>query len=373
MEHGHTRLSAEHSTAADAVRCPDASGGRGEERANIRTYTSPMRRRRGTPRVLIVGWGFIGSALGHRLIAHGASVTALTRSEGPRTSAGRRAGANIVTADPTDRIQLNELISGADHVVFAVGGLTPLSAALDPELEVTSTLIPLVSVLEAVRFRPGVGVTYLSSGGTVYGGHPRLPVRETDPLRPISQYGASRAAGEMFVQMYADTFGVAAQIVRCANVYGPGQLHDRGQGVVAVFLHRVAAGLPLAISGDGSAVRDYVYIDDVATVLATLVTTGMDVGVLNVGSGQGHTVLEVLEEVQRALGRTAIVEFQPPPRHEVGAVVLDTSKLKSLLGFEPTVFATGVQLSAATSARTSLRLPHGLVGRAVEATSLVTD
>jgi UDP-glucose 4-epimerase len=327
---------------------------------------------RGGRKVFIVGWGFIGSALGHRLLSTGAEVTALTRSESARVTAGRRAGARVLVGDAADRTRLTELLDGSDHVVFAVGGLTPLSSAHDPELEVASTLIPLVSVLDSIRDRPGVGITYLSSGGTVYGDHPRLPARETDPLRPISQYGVSRAAGEMFVQMYADTFGVPTQVVRCSNVYGPGQTHDRGQGVVAVFLHRVAAGAPLVISGDGSAVRDYVFIDDVARVLATLATTGADLGVLNLGSGQGHTVLQVLEEVQRALGRTAVVEFQPPPRHQVGAIVLDTSKLRTVMDFSPTSFQDGVA-AAAAGMRTPLRLPRTLLRKPAETPTLVTD
>jgi UDP-glucose 4-epimerase len=237
---------------------------------------------------------------------------------------------------------LEDALVGIDHVLFAGGGLLPPLAAASPFADVTGVLGPLLMTLEALRARTEIGLTYVSSGGTVYGNATELPVSETAPLRPVSPYGVSRLAAEMYIGMYARTFGLSAHIVRCANVYGPGQRHDRTQGAVAVFLHRVAAGMPVTIIGDGATTRDYVYVEDVARALTLLIVQSVDFDVVNLGSGHGQTVMEVLEVVSRVVGLPALLDFQPRRDQDVESIVLDISKLRSLVDFKPTPFEMGV-------------------------------
>jgi UDP-glucose 4-epimerase len=311
-----------------------------------------------SPTVLVVGWGFIGAAVGQRLLSKGSAVVGLTRSETPRTALARRAGARMSISDAADAAVLGDLVAGVDHVVFAAGGLTPLSSTIDPAREASAFLTPLIAVLEALRRHPRVQLTFISSGGTVYGEPAALPVSETAAVRPISQYGVACAAGEMYVRMYSTTFGVAADILRCSNVYGPGQPHGRGQGAVAVFLHRVARGIPIQVAGDGHAVRDYVHVGDVAFAVDALLTMRGDHGVVNVGSGEGHSVSEVLETVQRVVGREAVVRFLPPAVHDVQSVVLDIAKLRSLVAYAPVLFEEGVRMTfAAASAPSPAQRP----------------
>jgi UDP-glucose 4-epimerase len=248
----------------------------------------------------------------------------------------------MVIGDAEDPAVVEDALAGVDHVVCAAGGLLPPEAQERPAADAVATLSPLLSLLEALRERASVGLTYLSSGGTVYGNPLRPTARETDPVAPISAYGVSRAAAEMYVQMYGRTHGFPVQIVRCANVYGPGQPAERSQGAVATFLHRVAAGLPLRIVGDGSAIRDYVYVGDVADAIASLVLGQRDVGIVNVGSGRGHTVLEVVEHVSNTVGRPAVLEFLPARPHDVGAIVLDIAKLTALIDYAPLSLSEGL-------------------------------
>jgi len=316
------------------------------------------------PRVLVIGWGFIGEALGQRLADEGVAVAGLTRSETPRTAAARVRGIRVTIGDATQPAVLADALAGVDHVLYGAGGLLPPSAAERPLDDLRGTLSPVISTLEALRRRPGVGLTYLSSGGTIYGNPVRIPVRETDPVRPISAYGVSRLSGELYAQMYAMTFGVPVQIVRCANVYGPGQKHDRTQGAVAVFLHRIAAGLPITILGDGSAVRDFVFIGDVSRALCRMITDQLDVGVVNIGSGHGHTVTEVVGLVSGVVGRPALIEYQPRRRHDVDAVVLDVSRLRSFLPYAPVKLHDGLRTTWSAQQEaipTSLREPSAHV------------
>lgn len=294
-------------------------------------------------RVLVVGWGFIGAAAGVRLRTDSTTVTAFTRSETTRTRAARDAGIDVIIAGADSRAALENALTDVTHVLYTAGGLLPPSASADPMADAGATLAPLIHTLEAVAARPGITMTLVSSGGTVYGNPARLPVRETDPLLPISPYGASRLASETYAQTYARAFGTGVRIVRCANVYGPGQPADRSQGAVAVFLHRVSSGLPVEVVGDGSTVRDYVYIDDVATALADLIHRDIEFDTVNLGCGAGHSVAELLEKVATVVGRSPIIQYRPPRRHDVRAIVLDIRKLRSLIAYSPTTLDDGLR------------------------------
>jgi UDP-glucose 4-epimerase len=261
------------------------------------------------PRILVVGWGFLGAAVGISLFDHGADVSGLTRSETSRTQAARLRGFDVVIGDAANRLTMERSVRGVEHVVYVAGGLDPPTAALRPLDDAVGTLSPLLCALETLRSHEDVSLTYISSGGAVYGNPPHIRATETDPPRPVSTYGVSRLAGETYSQMYAASFSIPTQVVRCSNVYGPGQSHTRPQGVVAVFLNRVAAGLTISIVGDGTSIRDYVHIDDVTSALARLVLNRVDCGVVNLGSGSGHTVIDLLEVVGETIGRSPAVDL----------------------------------------------------------------
>ena len=293
----------------------------------------------------MVGWGFLGAAVGRRLAHDGVYVAGLTRSESPETSRARVEGVGMAIGDAADPSCLAAALVGVDHVVCAAGGLLPPEAQEDPRRDAIATLSPLLALLEALRRRPSIGLTYLSSGGTVYGNPPNPTASETDPVAPVSAYGASRLAAEVYAQTYGRTHGFSVQIIRCANAYGPGQPAERSQGAVAVFLHRVAAGLPIRILGDGAATRDYVFIGDLAFAVSGLVREHREVDIVNVGSGRGCSVLDLIEHVSNAVGRLAVLEFLPGRRHDVRSIVLDITQLRSLMEYNPVSLADGLRLT----------------------------
>jgi UDP-glucose 4-epimerase len=226
-------------------------------------------------------------------------------------------------------------------------------------------LLPLLTLLESLRDRPQVSLTYISSGGAVYGNPAHLPVSESDPTRPISPYGALHVAAEVYAQMSARRSHAKLRIVRCANVYGPYQAHDRDQGAVAVFLDRISREQPIRIFGDGLALRDYVFVADVADVVARVVLGGLDVGTVNLGSGRGLTVLEIVRAISDAAGKPAHIEFAPGRNFDVRGVILDISRLQSIMAYRPTDFVRGLELTAAAYNET-------LRGRAVAQTEMLT-
>lgn len=295
------------------------------------------------PRVLVVGWGFLGAAIGRRLSNDGAIVAGLTRSLTPRGLEARVAGIDVVIGDAGEPDTVQRSMHGIDHVIYVAGGLDPPHAAQRPLDDAVRTLSPLLCTLESLRVHPDTSFTYVSSGGAVYGNPVNAVAVETDLAQPISPYGVSRLAGESYARMYAGTFGIPTRIVRCANAYGPGQSHSRPQGAVAVFLHRIAAGLTATIFGDGTATRDYVHVDDIASALSQLVLSRINCGVVNVGSGSGHTVVALLKIIAEIVEREPMTVFVPQRPYDVHSIVLDISKLRRLIQFDPTPLEAGVR------------------------------
>jgi UDP-glucose 4-epimerase len=300
--------------------------------------------------VLVIGWGFLGSAIGQRLLADGRKVKGLTRSHTWRSGAGLRAGAHIIVGDAGNAELLDDALRDVDHVVFAVGGHSPPTAAAQPSVAAMAMLLPLLAVTEALRERPHIALTYMSSGGAVYGNPLRLPVSEDDAARPISPYGASHLSAEIYAQMAARRSGSLLQILRCSNVYGPHQAHGGDQGAVAIFLHRINRGEPIKVFGDGSALRDYVFVEDVAGVVSRVVIDRIDTGTVNVASGIGMSVLDVARTISNAVGREPLIDHQRERSFDVRDIVLDIARLQTFLPYVPTDFVTGLTATAAAYA-----------------------
>jgi UDP-glucose 4-epimerase len=302
-------------------------------------------------RVLVVGLGFIGSHVVAALHRAGVPTTILTRSAVPGGAQGSPALriATLVRGDAADPALVGQAIEGASHVVYCAGGLMPAQSNLHPTADIELALPPLISVLEVLRQRPGIGITFLSSGGTVYGNPLRLPVDEDHPTDPITSYGVMKLASEKYIRMYTSLYGVPGRILRCSNVYGEGQPPDRGQGVIAAFLHRALTDQPMAMFGDGSVVRDYLYAGDLADLVVRLVGLG-GIGELgdkselaNVGSGVGTSLKTVVELVETVTGRAVQVEHKPGRAFDIGEIVLDISRLRRLVAFDPVPLEAGIR------------------------------
>jgi UDP-glucose 4-epimerase len=249
---------------------------------------------------------------------------------------------NLHLGDAADAADLNAVLGEVRHVVYTAGGLLPAASEENPERDASLTLAPLRGVLEALRERPGVRLSYVSSGGTVYGQPERLPVSEEAPTRPLGTYGRLHLICEEEIERYRVEHSLPARILRCSTVYGEHQQPDRGQGAVATFLHRIERGKPIHLYGDGGTIRDYVYAGDVAKTLVRLIDRKDGPMVLNVGSGKGTSLRELLELVERETGRRATVEQRGERGFDVHAIVLDSSRLRAMLDFEPTPIEDGI-------------------------------
>lgn len=295
-------------------------------------------------RVLVVGLGFIGTHVAAEIAATGESPRVLTRSApSPDLVAGLGID-ELIVGDASDPATTQGALDGVRHLVFCAGGLLPAHSAQDPERDAVLTLTPLHTVLNELRRRRDVGLTFISSGGTVYGDATTIPTPEDHPTRPTSSYGQIRVACEEAIERARREHGLsAAWILRCATVYGEHQQPDRGQGAVPTFLRHVQEDEPIVLFGDPGNARDYVYAGDVARVVAALIGRTDRPRVLNIGSGVGTSLDELVALVETQVGRTADVARRPSRPFDVHRSVLNIARLRELMDFRPTPLEEGVR------------------------------
>jgi UDP-glucose 4-epimerase len=285
------------------------------------------------PRTYLVtgGTGFLGQALVARL-----------KSEG---HIARLAGSLPYGDEPFVKCDLQapveawraavEGCSGVFHLAWAT---VPSTANANPLADLETNVAGTVRLLEALRDLPEIPITFVSSGGTVYGEPDILPVPEDHPLRPKTAYGVSKTAAEHYALLYRRLWGVDARIVRLSNPFGPGQ-DIRGQlGAASIFAARALSGESIEIWGDGSVIRDYIYIDDaisglLATMLAPIECFEALDPVFNIGSGRGVSLRELISLLMRILDKTIDVTYRPARNFDVRANVLDITRARSLLGW----------------------------------------
>lgn len=284
--------------------------------------------------ILLLGGGFIGAALMRQLAAAGRSVHVLAR----RPASADFSHVHWHCGELQDRELLLRLLPGCGTVVHLASETTPGISARHPLLE-AGNLLPTLTLLEVLQDFPDTHLIYFSSGGTLYGNPAQLPVAEDAPLAPLSYHGAGKAAQEMLLQAFRAQ-GRAVTILRPANAYGPGQLLKAGFGLVRTMLEHIRCNTPLEVWGDGEAVRDFVYVDDVAAACARFVDRPDDNGNYNIGSGEGCSINGLIRCAGQVCGRDPQVVYRPARRSDVAKVILDISRLRAT-GWAPQVDLAG--------------------------------
>lgn len=231
---------------------------------------------------------------------------------------------------------------GVDVAVHLVSTLIP-GSSLDHFLKETERVINPSASLFRLCAEKKVKLVFFSSGGTVYGNNGGRPHREDDTRKPVSYYGLSKSIIEDLVYFEHRRSGLDYLIVRPSNAYGPGQSPDGQQGLIAVATGKALRGEALQIWGDGKAVRDYIYVDDLADAVFRLIGSGLSCETVNVGSGKGYQVNDVLSILGSHLDRPLKVEYVGKRNVDVDSIVLDCTKIGSLIDFRPMGLEEGIK------------------------------
>lgn len=282
--------------------------------------------------VVFGGNGFIGSHVTDALLAANHSVRVFDRV--PERFRPPLAGVEYVTGNFSDPFAIAEALEGMDVVFHLVSTTVPSTSNRDPVADIETNLIASVQLLEQMVKAKIRRIVFLSSGGAVYGNTQTVPVNEDHPKRPICSYAIVKIAIEHYLQMYEELHGISPIVLRGSNPYGPRQGHRLVQGFIGVALSNMLHNEPVTIWGDGSVVRDYLYVADLATA-CVLAGESTATGVYNIGSGEEHSLNDIVASIGESIGQSPKVVYETSRSFDVHKVVLDISRAREALDWQP--------------------------------------
>ena len=291
-------------------------------------------------RLLVTGGaGFIGSHLVDRLVEEGNCVCVLDNflTGKMKNLAGVLGSKNleIVRADvrriPSSLIRKLRTVDAVCHLA----AVTDIQESIkNPILTSDVNLMGTLKALETARKLKAERVVFASSAA-VYGMIEGFPVTEDSSIAPISPYGASKAASELYCRAFEENHGIKAVSLRYFNVYGPRQVSGQYSGVVSIFARRLLRRQPLTIFEDGSQSRDFVYVKDVVDATIRALQGSFQSRVFNIASGTETRVLDLAGVMQELVERRSELKYRPRRTGDLHRGVADITKAHEELGFSP--------------------------------------
>ncbi len=283
-------------------------------------------------KVLVLGGqGFIGSHISEALLAEGYDVKTFSRQSIRVVS-----GVECFVGDFLDKAKVAEALTGVDVVVHCISSTVPATSASNPVFDIETNLIGTVELMRLMHTQGIQRLIYLSSGGTVYGNSANSPVNEQQPLNPISSYGAVKVAIEKFIDVAEENWGIHPVVLRPSNPYGERQGHKGVQGLISTLLHNAMNDEVTTVYGDGSTVRDYIYVRDIADLVVRTISNDR-VGIYNAGSGEGRSVNQVIYSVEEATGLEIRRKYIEMRGFDVKEIVLDNTLAIEHFGWSPSI------------------------------------
>jgi UDP-glucose 4-epimerase len=293
--------------------------------------------------LVLGGGGFIGQNLVLRLQDAGAELSVYGRSGQTAELSNVAWHRGLLTDDKA----VAEALKGKNVVFHLIGNSTPSSSLSDPAAELSDFVIPTLRLLEQCVRQKIPKVIFASSGGTIYGPTAKTPIVETAPLNPATPYGIGKVAVEHYMRMYRENTELQAISLRIANPFGPLQSPYRKQGVVSTFIHKALMREKIEVWGDGSIVRDFVYIDDLVDAFLRAALYEGPFGAFNIGGGEGQSVRGILDTISRMLNLTPNVEYRPSRKLDVPNNVLDVTLVEKEMEWRAqTPLAVGLERTA---------------------------
>lgn len=281
--------------------------------------------------VLVVGGdGFLGSHLVEALVRAGHDVAVLDRFP-DGTSRHLKAvedRVRLVSGDLSARGPAEEALAGREVVFHFACATNPVASWNDIPLEIEENLRPSILLFERAAAAGVRKIVFPSSGGTVYGRQEGRLTEERVPL-PVSPYGIFKLTTEHLLRHFGGKCGLAADVYRIANAYGPRQPVASGQGVIAIWMRQIVEGRVVHVYGDERTRRDYVHVGDVAALMQHSLRDLSASDVYNLGTGRGTSVLELLDIFRRRVHASFPCERHPRRPSDAEASVLDSGKLLS--------------------------------------------
>ena len=254
---------------------------------------------------------------------------------------------HILEADLTVDMDFDSILKDQEVVYHLVSTTVPTTSNQHISQELVSNVIFSANLFEAC-IRCGVKkVVFVSSGGTVYGKEVDCPLKEKTATNPISSYGVQKITIEKLLYLYRYMYGLDYRIIRLANPYGPYQRPDGVLGAVTTFTYKALKGDEITVYGDGSVVRDFIYIDDAIRAIMKIVNGENKHRTFNLGCGYGTSIKQVLETIEKALGIKLNVSYLEGRKVDVPVNYLDISRYEKYYGaLNPISLEDGIRKTA---------------------------
>lgn len=295
--------------------------------------------------MVLGGGGFLGSNLCDSLLTSGYSVRIFDR---PNLRRFRKFSAEEdvewVEGDFANIEDVSHAVSGCDVIYHLVSTTLPQSSNDNPVYDVETNLVGTLNLLTHAHNEKIKKIIFISSGGTVYGVPENIPIKENHPSNPLCSYGITKLAIEKYLHLFYTLYGLDYCILRLANPFGERQRLTGAQGAVAVFLDKASRGQSIEIWGDGSVVRDYIYVCDAIDAMVKAINYCGRERIFNVGSGKGHSLNDILDEIESLIGRPVERKYMQGRPLDVPVNVLDIEQAKRCLQWQPiSTFRQGLE------------------------------
>jgi len=291
--------------------------------------------------VILGAGGFIGVNLAQALDAQEYRLVCFDQAVSPHWPKSAATIAGDFAEMPVGL--LNEL----DHslVFHLISSCRPVANTLQAAAEVNHDLVTTLRYLEETKARDLCWV-FMSSGGTVYGHNDDDRIRESSPTNPVCSYGVLKLAIERYFALYRQLHATDYVVVRAGNPYGPWQNPLGGQGIIAAILYKALKNEVVEIWGDGTNVRDYIYISDLVQGMLAVALAGKAGETYNIGSASGLSINQLIDIIGQTLNVHLKVKYSPARYIDVKRNVLNTTKLIELTGFKPAMnIYSGIEMT----------------------------
>lgn len=232
----------------------------------------------------------------------------------------------------SNEMDFDKLVDNIDVVYHLVSTSIPANSNQHIPLELESNVIFTSYLLEACVRKKVSKVVFVSSGGTVYGKETQCPLNEETPTYPITSYGIQKITIEKLLYLYKNMYNLDYRIIRLSNPYGPYQRPDGILGAVTTFTYKAMIGEPIIIYGDGSVIRDFIYIEDAINAMIKITCEEAKYKTYNVGSGIGVSIRRLVETIQKTLNVNIDIQFSSGRAVDVPVNYLDISRYEDEFG-----------------------------------------
>lgn len=285
--------------------------------------------------MLLGAAGFIGTNLSTPLVAIKSNKITLIDSRAEHFLYSPVIGCSnvtIVESEITETTDFNKLLIGQEVVYHLVSTTVPTTSNQHIAQELSANVVMTARMLDAAVKCRVKKIVFLSSGGTVYGKEAQCPLYEDAVTNPISSYGVQKVTIEKLLYLYWYMYGLDYRVIRLANPYGPYQRPDGVQGAVTTFIYKALKGEEITVYGDGTVVRDFIYIDDAINAILSISAGETSYRTFNIGSGFGTSIKQVLETIQNTLQIPVKTVYRPGRKVDVSVNYLDITRYENIYG-----------------------------------------